>query len=150
MFFIFALVPQLMANEGNTQDFSMEEYINDETFNPSLVEGGEQLVIVWTSDDPYLAERMVLMYSHAAKRAGWFEEVILIVWGPSAKLVAENLPIRDKLTDMLADGVKIEACVVCARSYGVEVSLSDLGIEVKPMGLPLTGYIKSGASILTF
>ena len=35
----------------------------------------DKLVIVWTSDDSYLAERMVLMYAHAAKTAGWFKEV---------------------------------------------------------------------------
>ena len=53
----------------------------------------DKLVIVWTSDDPYLAERMVLMYAHAAKTAGWFKEVTIIIWGPSAKMVSnEGLP----------------------------------------------------------
>ncbi len=28
----------------------------------------DKLVVVWTSDDPLLAERMVLMYAHAAKK----------------------------------------------------------------------------------
>ncbi len=110
----------------------------------------DHLVVLWTSDDPYLAERMVLMYTHAAKTYGWFEEVTLIIWGPSAKLVAENLPVREKLINMQADGVIIEACVVCANEYGVTENLRDLGLDVKPMGRPLTDYIKSGFNVLTF
>ena len=60
----------------------------------------DKLVIVWTSDDPYLAERMVLMYAHAAKTAGWFKEVTIVIWGPSAKMVSENLKIQEKLKAM--------------------------------------------------
>jgi hypothetical protein len=110
----------------------------------------DTLVILWTSDDPYLAERMVLMYTHAAKTAGWFNEVILIIWGPSAKLTAENLKIQEKLTAMQKDGVTIEACIACANAYGVTQDLKNLGFEVRGMGKPLTDYLKSGKTILTF
>ncbi|MGM0622144.1 MAG: hypothetical protein ACQETJ_13915, partial [Bacteroidota bacterium] len=57
----------------------------------------DKLVVVWTSDDPYVAERVAFMYTHSAKTAGWFSEVTLIIWGPSAKLTAENLKIQEKL-----------------------------------------------------
>lgn len=110
----------------------------------------EKLVIVWTSDDPYLAERMVLMYAHAAKTAGWFQEVTLIIWGPSAKMVAENLKIQEKLKAMQKDGVVIEACIACATAYNVVDDLKKLGFDVKGMGKPLTGYLKSDAKVLTF
>lgn len=110
----------------------------------------DSLVILWTSDDPYLAERMVLMYTHAAKTAGWFEQVTLIIWGPSAQLTAENEDIREKLKAMQKDGVVIEACVACANAYGVTDELKALGFDVKGMGKPLTGYLKSGKTVLTF
>lgn len=110
----------------------------------------DTLVILWTSDDPYLAERMVLMYTHAAKTAGWFKEVTLIIWGPSAKLTAENIKIQEKLNAMQKDGVTIEACIACANAYGVTQDLKNLGFEVKGMGKPLTDYLKSGKTILTF
>lgn len=104
-----------------------------------------------TSDDPYLAERVALMYTHAARASGWYEEVTLIVWGPSAKLLAENVRIQEKVRDMHRDGVVVEACITCANDYGVTADLEDLGyIEVKPMGRPLTEYIKSGIYVLTF
>lgn len=113
--------------------------------NPS-----DQLVIVWTSDDPYTAERMVLMYAHAAKTAGWFEEVTLIIWGPSAKMVAENIKIQEKLKAIQSDGVEIRACIVCANMYEVTEDLKTLGFDVRGMGKPLTDYLKSGAKVLTF
>jgi len=126
-------------------------------FQPNLwahretpAESSDKLVIVWTSDDPYTAERMVLMYAHASKTAGWFDEVTLIIWGPSAKMVAENIKIQEKLEAMQADGVQIRACIVCANMYEVTDDLRALGFDVQAMGRPLTDYLKSGAKVLTF
>jgi hypothetical protein len=110
----------------------------------------DKLVIVWTSDNPYTAERMVLMYAHAAKTAGWFKDVTVIIWGPSAKLVAENIKIQEKLKTMQDDGVEIRACIVCANMYEVTEDLKALGFDVQGMGKPLTDYLKSGANVLTF
>ena len=110
----------------------------------------DKLVVLWTSDDPYVAERVALMYTHAAKTNGWFQEVTLIIWGPSAKLTTENLIVQNKLKSMQNDGVVIEACIACANSYGVKEKLKEMGFDVKGMGKPLTEYLKSGAKVLTF
>lgn len=110
----------------------------------------DKLVVVWTSDDPFVADRVALMYTHAAKKAGWFKDVTLIIWGPSAKLTAENTKIQEKLKAMQKDGVVIEACIACASAYGITDNLKNLGFDVKAMGKPLTDYLKSGAKVLTF
>ena len=111
----------------------------------------KKLTIVWTSGDPEVAHRMTLMYGHAAKSAGWFDEVRLIVWGPSARLTAADKDIQGKLTEMQKSGVVVEACVVCADSYGVADRLRELGIEVKPMGKPLSeAILDDGMHIVTF
>ncbi|RCW38341.1 DsrE family protein [Marinilabilia salmonicolor] len=110
----------------------------------------DKLVVLWTSDDPYVAERVCLMYTHAAKTQGWFDEVVLVVWGPSAKLISENLKLREKVKTMQKDGVILQACVACANSYGVTEDLKKFGFEVKGMGKPLTDYLKTGAKVLTF
>ena len=101
-----------------------------------------KLAVLWTSDDPNLAEKMAFMYTYNAKRQGWFDEVVLIVWGPSAKLAAENEMIQDYLKKMKEAGVKLEACLYCAKMYGVDKKLSELGIDVKGMGIPLSEYLK--------
>ncbi len=117
---------------------------------PTAEGDSDKLVIVWTSDDPYLAERMILMYTHGAKTAGWFNEVTMIIWGPSAKMVSENLEIQKKLKAMQEDGVELLACIACAREYGVVEDLRNLDIEVKGMGKPLSDYLKGDASVMTF
>jgi hypothetical protein len=124
--------------------------INSSAQTDTLSETSDKLVIVWTSDNPYTAERMVLMFAHAAKTAGWFEEVTLIIWGPSAKMVAENIKMQEKLKAMQEDGVEIRACVVCANMYEVTEDLKAMGIDVRGMGKPLTDYLKGGAKVLTF
>jgi len=110
----------------------------------------DKLVVLWTSDDPYVAERVALMYTHAAKKNNWFSDVTLIVWGPSAKMISENIRIQDKVKEMQKDGVVVEACITCSNAYGVTEDLKKLGYDVKPMGKPLTDYLKSGAKVLTF
>lgn len=116
----------------------------------SQTEQPDRLVVVWTSDDPLLAERMVFMYTHNAKKAGWFKNVTLIIWGPSAKLTAENLKIQEQLKAMQNDGVEIRACIACANAYGVTEQIKTLGFEITGMGKPLTDYLKSDAKVLTF
>ena len=110
----------------------------------------DKLVVLWTSDDPNVAEKVALMYTHNAKTQGWFKEVTLIVWGPSQKLVLENSKIQEKVRAMQKDGIVVEACIACSNSYGITEDLRKLGYDVKGMGKPLTEYLKSGVRVLTF
>ena len=110
----------------------------------------DTLVVVWTSGDIDVAEKMVFMYVNAAKGAKWFDEVVFIVWGPSAKLLSENKNLQERLKKMQEIGIRTEACVACARMYGVDDDLRDLGIDVKGMGVPLSDYLKKRYHILTF
>jgi hypothetical protein len=109
-----------------------------------------RLAVLWTSADPEVAHRVCLMYSHAAGQQRWFDEVLLVVWGPSARLLAADKDLQAKVKSMLADGIKVQACVVCADSYGVTARLRELGVDVKPMGGPLTEMLKSDWKVLTF
>ncbi len=108
-----------------------------------------KLVVLWTSDDPDVAEKMAFMYTYNAKQQGWFDEVVLIIWGPSAKLIAENTMLQDYLKKMQEAGVKTEACLHCARMYNVNEKLIKLGIDVKGMGVPLSDYLKKGWKTLS-
>jgi len=110
----------------------------------------DKLAVIWTSGDPDVAHKVCLMYTHAAKRAKAFDEVLLIVWGPSAKLLVGDKDLQAKINEMMTDGVKIQACVACADMYGISDKLRKLGIEVKGMGRPLTEILKSDWKILTF
>ncbi len=110
----------------------------------------EKLVVLWASGDRDVAEKSCLMYAHAAKRNGWFDEVVLIVWGSSSRLLAEDEALQEKVKAMKSDGVILEACIACSNMLGVTDELKDLGIDVKGMGLPLSDYLKSGYHVLTY
>lgn len=117
----------------------------------TAVKSPKELAIVWTSGDPEVAHRMVLMYGHGAQKAEWFDQLRIIVWGPSARLLAADKDLQAKIKQMKADGVIVQACVVCADSYGVADQLRKLDIEVKGMGQPLSKFIKDPAThVLTF
>jgi hypothetical protein len=103
-----------------------------------------KLAVLWTSGDPEVAEKMAFMYTYNAKKQGWFDEVVLIVWGPSAKLLSENKMLQDYVKKMQDAGIKVEACMACARMYEVDGKLQELGIDVKGMGVPLSNYLKEG------
>jgi len=110
----------------------------------------QRLAVVWTSNDPEVAEKVCFMYTQNAKLKGWFDVVVLVVWGPSAKLLSENKILQERIKQMIADGVKVEACVARANMYGVADQLAALGIEVKAMGPVLTVYLKENWKVLTF
>ncbi len=109
-----------------------------------------RLCVVWTSGDPGVAKNVCFMYAHNAKRRAWFDVVHLVVWGPSAKLLAENEELQGEVKAMQATGVVVEACVACANNYGVTDALKKLGIDVKPMGEPLSLRLKGDWKVLTF
>jgi hypothetical protein len=109
------------------------------------------LVVLWTSGDPDVAHRVALMYAHGAKTANWFEEVRVIVWGPSQRILVGDKDLKAKIADMKKDGVIVEACSACAGSFGVAEALRELDLPVKPMGNPLTEYLKdSKYKVITF
>jgi len=109
-----------------------------------------RLAVLWTSGDPDVAHRACFMYTLNAKRAKWFDEVTLVVWGPSQRLLVGDKDLQAKVKAMTAVGVKVQACIACAKSYGLVDALRELGIEVKGMGPPLSDYLKDGWKVLTF
>jgi hypothetical protein len=104
--------------------------------------------VLWTSGDPEVAHRMALMYCQASHDNKWFDEHQLIVWGPSARLLAADKDLQQKVRQMLAKGITVKACIVCAESYGVTAKLRELGIEVRPMGKPLAELQRAGWHVL--
>lgn len=109
----------------------------------------QELVLLWTSGDREKALKMAFMYARNSKKRGWWDNVTLIVWGPSAKLLAGDEGLQEELEKLRQEGVVLEACKACSDSYGVSQKLKDLGIEVKYMGEPLTGYLKDGYRVLS-
>ena len=111
----------------------------------------DELVIVWTSGDRNVALKMAFMYTLNAAEKKWWKTVNLIIWGPSAHLLAEDMTLRSKIGEMKQAEVKLFACRACAEQYDVVSTLSSLGVEVKYMGGPLTEFLKNPrCRVMTF
>jgi hypothetical protein len=110
----------------------------------------DSLVVLWSSGDKEVALNMVFMYTLNAKRRTWWNDVRLIVWGPSSKLLSEDKDLQEEVRRMQEAGVVLEACKACADRYDVSEDLEQLGIDVKYMGQPLTEYLKEGRHVMTF
>lgn len=109
-----------------------------------------ELKVIWTSGDKDVAMKMVHMYVYNAKVNGWWDDIELVVWGPSADLLSQDDDLRLNITAMIKQGIKVVACKACADSYKVSENLNALGVDVKYMGQALTDYIKSDAKVITF
>ena len=114
------------------------------------IPNSEKLVIMWTSGDRDVAIKMVFMYTFNAQKRKWWDDITLIVWGPSAKLITEDKELQGYLKEIMDSGTKVIACKGCSDQYGVSEDLENLGIRVAYIGKEFTDYIKEGRKILTF
>jgi len=115
----------------------------------SEIPANEKLVIIWSSADREVALNMVFMYATTSRQLKMWDDLTLVVWGPSAKLLSEDEALQIHIKHMIELGVVVKACKACSDSYGVSHKLEKLGIIVKYMK-ELTDYIKEGRNILTF
>ncbi|MBK5252898.1 MAG: DsrE family protein [Peptostreptococcaceae bacterium] len=109
----------------------------------------EKLNVLWTTADKATVINMLSMYTVNALKNGWFDEVNIVIWGGSAKLVAEDTEMQKLVKKMIESGITIEACKACADKYNASDIMIGLGVDVKYMGKPLTSYIKSDDYMIT-
>ena len=86
------------------------ETMNEDQKEMKEEKAADHLLIVWTSGDPDVAHKMVFMYAFNAKKNAWWENVTLLVWGPSARLSSEDKDIQASLEKMKDQGVELLAC----------------------------------------
>lgn len=108
-----------------------------------------KLNILWGNDNPDTAHTMVFMYAINGIQKSWWDEIDVIIWGASAKLVAENIAIQEKINMAKHAGVNVIGCIACATQFGVVDKLQSLNIELKPMGEPLTKLLKNDEKLIT-
>jgi hypothetical protein len=109
-----------------------------------------RLTIIWSSADRGVAETMVFMYATNARLEGWWDDVTVLIWGPSARLAARDPKIQKRMARMKDAGVNLMACKRCADDYGVALALEEQGVQVFHAGTYLTEIIKSGEKLITF
>jgi hypothetical protein len=144
---IAVLVFYTLVTSGNLKAQNINSLQDTDTLK---IPDSDKLVIVWTSGDREVALKMVFMYTYNAKKYKWWEDLRLLVWGPSSKLLSEDNELQEYIKKIIESGVVVEACKGCSDMYGVSEKLKELGVNVYYTGKVLTEYIKEGRNILTF
>jgi len=113
------------------------------------MEKSNRLYILWTNADILTSDKMVMMYATNSMLKQWWDVVTVVIWGATAKLVAENDLIQAKIKIAQHAGVQFSACKACADQLGVSDILVDLGIEVLYWGEGLTDILKNEEKLIT-
>jgi hypothetical protein len=139
IFFTFALIVNAKASGVDSTA------VDDSTISFDKC----QQLILWTSGDREVALKMVFMYAYNCKKYSWMDNVRLLVWGPSGKLLVEDAELQEQLTELKEIGVELYACKACADLYGISDKLEKFGITVMYTGKMLAELQKAGWFILT-
>jgi len=109
-----------------------------------------KLLIIWSTSEIEVAKKMILLYGSVILPRNYWDEAHIMIWGPSAKLLAENVELQEMVAKVQATGVKFSCCVVCSDDYGVTEKLASFGIDMTHTGEMLTESLQSDWKVLTF
>lgn len=109
-----------------------------------------KLLIIWSSADEEVAKKLILLYGSVMLPRGYWDEATIMIWGPSAKLLAEDEELQERVKTVMQTGVKFNVCVVCSDDYGVSQKLQDIGVELTHTGEMLTNALQSDYKVITF
>lgn len=110
-----------------------------------------KLLIVWSSGEKEVAKKLVLLYGSVMIERKYWDEATIMIWGPSALLLAQDKELQKQFKVVQNSGVKFNACVVCTDDYGVSDALKELGVDLIHTGEMLTESLQSDdIKVLTF
>ena len=99
------------------------------------------LVIVATSDNEKV--RTALKFANNVKKRGYLDDVKVVYFGPSEKLVVEDPFISDQAQEIAEAGSSI-SCKFISDRDGVSEKLKKLGVQVKYVANTISDLIKEG------
>jgi hypothetical protein len=110
-----------------------------------------RLLIVWSSGEKEVAKKLVLLYGSVMLERKYWDEATIMIWGPSAQILAEDKELQEQMLKVKDSGVSFNACVVCTDDYGVSDKLKELGVELIHTGEMLTEALQSeDIKVITF
>jgi len=100
--------------------------------------------------DREVALEVGLIYPLNAAKKGWMDEVKVIFFGPSEKVVANDVEVQGRIKELLEAGVEVLACKWCADRMGLTEKLEATGVKVVYVGSIIYELLKEGWASLTF
>ena len=110
----------------------------------------DKVFVVLSSGDREVALEVGLVYPLNAAKKGWMDEVKVIIFGPSEKIVANDAEVQARIKETIEQGVEVLACKWCADRMGITEKLEAVGIKVVYVGSVISDLLKEGWASLTF
>jgi hypothetical protein len=109
-----------------------------------------KVFVILSSADREVALEAGLIYPLNAVKHKWMDEVKVIFFGPSEKVVAHDPEVQERLKKLRDIGLEIMACKWCADRMGITGELEELGIKVVYVGPIISQLLRDGWASLTF
>ncbi len=90
-----------------------------------------------------------LMYARNAMSFGWMEDVKVIFFGPSQRLLVENEQVKKAAKEM-ADQEKPFVCKFISDQDGTSEKIQGLGLKVEYVGPVISDFIQDGYVPMVF
>ncbi|MFQ6053019.1 MAG: hypothetical protein ACE5OO_02150 [Candidatus Bathyarchaeia archaeon] len=84
-----------------------------------------------------------LMYARNALKRGWLEDVKVVFFGPSEKLIVDDEEVAGQVKDVAVLGESF-ACKAISDREGLSEELEKLGIRVEYVGSIISDYVNDG------
>ncbi|QRF75470.1 DsrE/DsrF-like family protein [Thermoplasmatales archaeon] len=112
---------------------------------------GRALIIISSGEEAREKAMTGIMYAVNAKKNNWLDDVRLMFFGPSEKLIlSEDEEIRNSMEAIRKAGLVPTACKAIARNEDIEPKLIKNGVNVEYVGTTISNLIREGYSVLTF
>jgi hypothetical protein len=118
--------------------------------DPEDASMADKVFVILSSQDPEVLLEVGFTYPYNTAVHGWMEDVKIIFFGPSEKLVINNTEVQARLKEALDAGIHVMACKWCSERMGITADLEALGIEVLYVGPVISDLLKDGWASLTF
>ncbi len=90
-----------------------------------------------------------LMYARNAMQRGWMNDVKVIFFGPSERLLVEDERVAEMAKEICATETPL-ACKFISDRDGVSEKIENLGIKVDYVGEIISGLLKDGYAAMVF
>lgn len=111
------------------------------------------LVIISSGEEAPDKALTGMMYAINARKNGWLENVNMIFFGPSEKMISMaegESQIALFLKQAQEAGITPVACRAISDGESITPKLQSLGFNVEYVGKMISDYIKEGYQVLTF
>lgn len=109
-----------------------------------------KLFVILASGDRDVALEMALFYPVTVAKEKYMDEVKVILFGPSEKLVARDKNVQKRIKTLQEASVVVSACKYCSDRMGVSEKLEELGITVEYVSKGIAEMLREGWASLTF